>query len=266
MAGQIAYTQTNAPLKPYEYVPLESQSDQIRLLQIPRKTNDTGSSVHYRLAHASLQDNPGFEALSYCWGNADLSHETTVDGQVMRITQSLVTALASIQSKDRDIVLWADAVCINQKDDVEKSAQVQLMQFIYKSASRVIIWLGPSNPAALNTIQEMQKWGETLISSGFWQITWDDMTNWKTEGEDITSWTTSKRAIAKLSVEHLAQAIRGQHRFPWIMSDFEDREWFRVGHVRLYGAVVKLTITAIESLVHIIVRQCTYRVFPVRRA
>jgi hypothetical protein len=34
-----------------------------------------------------------------------------------------------------------DALCINQKDNEEKSKQVQLMGAIYSKASRVIIWL-----------------------------------------------------------------------------------------------------------------------------
>lgn len=38
--------------------------------------------------------------------------------------------------------LWADALCINQKDDDERAAQVKLMGLIYFKAQRVRIWLG----------------------------------------------------------------------------------------------------------------------------
>jgi hypothetical protein len=36
---------------------------------------------------------------------------------------------------------WFDALYINQKDNEEKSKQVQLMGAIYSKASQVIIWL-----------------------------------------------------------------------------------------------------------------------------
>ncbi|PMD44844.1 heterokaryon incompatibility [Hyaloscypha variabilis F] len=38
--------------------------------------------------------------------------------------------------------LWVDAICINQKDDVEKATQISLMKEIYSFAEEVVIWLG----------------------------------------------------------------------------------------------------------------------------
>ncbi|KAK4124589.1 HET-domain-containing protein, partial [Parathielavia appendiculata] len=40
--------------------------------------------------------------------------------------------------------LWVDAVCINQAHLTEKTEQVRQMAQVYASASRVIVWLGPS--------------------------------------------------------------------------------------------------------------------------
>lgn len=37
---------------------------------------------------------------------------------------------------------WVDAICINQEDLEERSAQVQIMPDIYSNASCVIVWLG----------------------------------------------------------------------------------------------------------------------------
>lgn len=37
---------------------------------------------------------------------------------------------------------WVDAICINQEDLEERSAQVQIMPQIYSKASCVIVWLG----------------------------------------------------------------------------------------------------------------------------
>jgi hypothetical protein len=41
----------------------------------------------------------------------------------------------------RSNLLWVDAVCITQKDDIEKSWQVNMMQDMYTSASQVAAWV-----------------------------------------------------------------------------------------------------------------------------
>jgi hypothetical protein len=43
--------------------------------------------------------------------------------------------------------VWAEAICINQQDDGERSAQVARMGEIYNAADRVIVWLGTSDPS-----------------------------------------------------------------------------------------------------------------------
>jgi hypothetical protein len=40
-------------------------------------------------------------------------------------------------------MVWADAICINQEDVIERNHQVQLMKEIYTKASKVVVWLGP---------------------------------------------------------------------------------------------------------------------------
>lgn len=42
-------------------------------------------------------------------------------------------------------IIWADAVCINQQDDAEKSHQVPLMGSIYSLAKTDAVWLGPGD-------------------------------------------------------------------------------------------------------------------------
>jgi hypothetical protein len=39
-------------------------------------------------------------------------------------------------------LVWVDAICINQKDDQEKSRQAGMMHNIHQKAQRVVIWLG----------------------------------------------------------------------------------------------------------------------------
>ena len=42
-------------------------------------------------------------------------------------------------------LLWVDAVCINQQDDMEKSEQVKMMRDIFSSAQKVLAWSGEAS-------------------------------------------------------------------------------------------------------------------------
>lgn len=42
------------------------------------------------------------------------------------------------------VILWADAICIDQIDNDEKSHQVQQMRRVYEMAESTLVWLGPA--------------------------------------------------------------------------------------------------------------------------
>jgi len=54
----------------------------------------------------------------------------------------LNSALKRLRLQDKTRTLWADALCINQTDNEEKSRQVRLMAQIYGKAARVLAYLG----------------------------------------------------------------------------------------------------------------------------
>lgn len=62
-----------------------------------------------------------------------------------RRQQNLVECLSSLRYDEITRDLWVDALCINQADTTEKSAQINLMPQIYGSAARTLIWLGMDN-------------------------------------------------------------------------------------------------------------------------
>lgn len=80
-----------------------------------------------------------FDALSYTWGDGANPETLLCNGVSFPISRNLSEALREIRrSKLAVTYLWVDAICINQRDDEEKSTQVRNMMAIYQKASRVI--------------------------------------------------------------------------------------------------------------------------------
>ena len=99
-------------------------------------------TLHFELRTVSLDDKPLYTALSYVWGQLQGQQLITVNECDFPVTPNLHKALQHLQYKDVAPGIWIDSVCINQKDDKEKSQQVSLMGSIYSSAHHVVIWLG----------------------------------------------------------------------------------------------------------------------------
>ena len=82
-----------------------------------------------------------YTALSYCWGEPTLS-AVLYCPEALPITASLHSALRRLRHDTLTLLVWADAVCINQGDIDERNEQVLLMRDIYQKAGRVAIHLG----------------------------------------------------------------------------------------------------------------------------
>ncbi|KAL8668607.1 MAG: hypothetical protein Q9168_006769 [Polycauliona sp. 1 TL-2023] len=102
-----------------------------------------GSRIVCQLDKSTLCQCRGeYEALSYVWGEATLTHMIFINGHHVSVTQNLVQCLHQIRHVSKPRRLWIDALCINQKDIQERNDQVKLMGAIYKNASRVLVFLG----------------------------------------------------------------------------------------------------------------------------
>lgn len=78
------------------------------------------------------------------------------------ITRSLAAALRRIRREKLPVSIWADAVCIDQHNSVEKSAQIRFMQRIYQQAAVILAWIGESDShssGALRFLTELQHGG-----------------------------------------------------------------------------------------------------------
>ncbi|KIM98268.1 hypothetical protein OIDMADRAFT_69443, partial [Oidiodendron maius Zn] len=99
-----------------------------------------------------------YTALSYTWGDPTVTKEILVNGKPLQVTTNLESALRHLRQSDDAFVLWVDAVCINQKDNVEeKNSQIVQMGAIYRSAAVVLLWLGDGDPESDMTFHIYKK-------------------------------------------------------------------------------------------------------------
>lgn len=79
--------------------------------------------------------------------------------ETLSVTKNLGLALRYLRQEKSGRMLWIDALCINQKDAVEKTAEVQRMDWIYANASPIVVWLGgyhnatPEDACPIATLQ-----------------------------------------------------------------------------------------------------------------
>lgn len=131
----------------YQYSEIIQQG--VIRLAILEPSNDLEAGIKCSLVHKSLEDcdydlTEHYVALSYVWGEPRDTRVVRVDGRALTITASLDLALRHIRDKQRTLFVWADGICINQKDAQDRNQQVPLMGGIYSMARRTIIYLGPS--------------------------------------------------------------------------------------------------------------------------
>jgi len=178
----------------YTYAPL-TKPDEIRLLILSPSAN-LDDPIYCQLI--STAEHPAdlppltYEALSYTWGNDDPIHEIKIlnlrkEGRKPTlkklwaryyIRSNLHAALRHLRDSVHPITLWVDALCINQRDDVERNIQVKRMAEIYNQATNVCVWLGvgdPNSKAVLDSIPKMldgsnfDDYIEDESKSGIWQ-------------------------------------------------------------------------------------------------
>lgn len=155
-------------------LPLDPESEPgIRLLHISSppptpKGGDISAPIQCNLSVHRLRDpNLKFAALSYEWGRpyrpkpGHQGPELIVNNKTIPVQPNLNHALRHLlrglhapgacgdegKMKDKEdhgpkLIIWVDAICINQNDHIEKTNQVGLMAEIYGRADTTYGWLG----------------------------------------------------------------------------------------------------------------------------
>jgi len=153
----------------FRYQPLPDSKSYVRLLYLRPRNRATSiegrNTLHCEVIIHPVSGCPSYVALSYAWGDATKRQNVRIGSHVVSLTESLVIALEHLQHHEKTLRVWADAICINQSDDAEKSKQVQMMSLIYKSAALVTAWLGPEGDDSDKAIKQLQDFKERALSA-----------------------------------------------------------------------------------------------------
>lgn len=134
-----------------------------------------GDPLECRLRVAAIESHPVYDALSYMWGDLSLKGKIILDGEAFPVTGSLENALRHMRLRDSVRYLWADAVCINQRDVKERGNQVHLMKEIYSRSKTVRVWIDVDLPAEDPVVRKLF----TLQLQGTVDQLGDDPEVWK---------------------------------------------------------------------------------------
>jgi hypothetical protein len=127
----------------FQPLPNEDGRSYLRLLRLqPGDYNDPIECTLEITTHEESENQ--YEAISYCWGDPNNTIPIVCNGLHVPITRSLEGALRRFRNSSGSTsrLLWADSICINQKDNEEKGKQVGRMGEVYTNASCVLVWLG----------------------------------------------------------------------------------------------------------------------------
>jgi hypothetical protein len=177
---------------PYEQLDFEKREIRLIILQ-PGHSDDP---VVCNLSATSLNRPSHYEALSYVWGDQNITSPIAVEGTPVQATQNLELALRHIRHVDKERMVWIDAICINQRDDDERTQQVSLMRAIYGKASEVVVWLGPHHASSGKAISFIEAAAA------------DVERHWKTDMKN-------SMAADVLNAEHIAATATSLRR-PWL--------------------------------------------------
>lgn len=121
----------------FNYTPL--QPGCIRVL---RPAIELNGDLTWTMDAIQLGDDEPFDALSYVWGDQSQTLPFVCNSQEFRIHHNLSNALPYLAKRDSSRPIWIDALCINQRDEDEKAAQIRFMYRVYRRATQVWIWFG----------------------------------------------------------------------------------------------------------------------------
>ena len=277
--------ETRLPKSTYEYKPLGERQIRILRLHAAESSTDTieCSLEAYDIDELSNQ----YDALSYTWGNEEpekrislrtLQESPSGTGSALfrsvaqlaiqktgfYVRPHLADALLQFRENQKDLLLWIDAICINQGDKEEKNIQVALMAEIYSKAAAVLVWLGKEYNASnmamdfIPKILDLEQ-SDALISKESNRKQWTALADLMKREWFSRRWIVQELVLAKdrylycgdkaLHWDHFERAISFfTNRLDTIMAMFTSSAEFRhnakiLADIKALGASVLVDVT-----------------------
>ncbi|KAL1857040.1 hypothetical protein Daus18300_010488 [Diaporthe australafricana] len=157
----------------YQYTPLPTtpSRDSIRLAAIRPGICTDDVVVDLLIQSFTAQSPPTYEALSYVWGSTELfeviyvgkpNEQRPADKAALPVTRSLKAALQHLRYPDQERIMWIDAICIDQSNNIEKGPQVAMMGKLFECASRVVVWLGSEEDESGKAMERLSFFGSQI--------------------------------------------------------------------------------------------------------
>ncbi|PMD30893.1 HET-domain-containing protein [Hyaloscypha variabilis F] len=158
----------------YVYQPLPT-TGWIRLMIIDIAAN-VDDPISCTLKDHAADDDLSFEALSYTWGDEPAQIPILLGGKRFLCRKNLESALRALRRSDSQLLLWVDAICINQADEAERNSQVVQMREVYCKAERVNVWLGDASGGSDCGMELLADFSKIVRSDSVIKVgsTWDN--------------------------------------------------------------------------------------------
>jgi hypothetical protein len=126
----------------FRYPVFRNTKTGIRLAHIQPGSGTRAIAIDLVEDYVTGSDRTPYDALSYTWGDGARDKNVFCNGKRLPVTKTLWEALNRFRHPTETVTFWIDWICVCQERIRERNAQVKMMGDIFKSARKVIVWLG----------------------------------------------------------------------------------------------------------------------------
>jgi Heterokaryon incompatibility protein (HET) len=211
----------------FMYKPLDVATNEIRLLCIECDSNS--ELLQASLVNSPLDDPQPYMALSYAWKETALFSDTDLlesphiklNGQKFQVGHNLMSALEYLRRLPL-VMLWIDAICIDQSNIKERGEQVLRMESIYSKAQSVLVWLGreaQNSDEAVHLIETIAELNDRADAPAWIPKTLTDKTHsraWLAVHHLLQrSWWTRVWVVQETALTTSIEMMVGEKRLSW---------------------------------------------------
>ncbi|KAI1082076.1 heterokaryon incompatibility protein-domain-containing protein [Whalleya microplaca] len=165
----------------YFQAPLRKHNGDIRLLTIQSRqyaasmAGASENAIHCFLRLANVKKSPEFITVSHKWEESDPAdglNFVLINGALVPVSTGVLGVLRYLQKDDQPTTVWINALCINQADVSEKSAQVAQVAYIFSAASKTLIWLGDAADGSDEAMDALKRVAEEQYAQSSYISNW----------------------------------------------------------------------------------------------